>query len=655
MKEYTLKVAQEGIAAGIAFPVSMNKVTGSSVAKDKETELADFERALASLDAELERAGVKATDDSASIYETERLLLKDPDFAEAIRSMIGEGTDAITSVRKIGETLAKELGDNENEYISQRSDDVEGLTARLLDELSGDEKQVLDTPSIIVAEELSPARLSALDRNMILGIVTIKGAPTSHVAILAGDLGIPYYYGSEEAVAAVTENSRLILEDGKLILDPAEGDYADAERRIAEIRAKKKEEAERLQNAERRTRVYANIAGTGEIDGLIASGAEGVGLFRSEYLFLGEEPPSEEDQFEAYRAVAEAMNGKETVIRTMDLGSDKKADWLHMPLEKNPALGCRGLRLSLREEELFDIQLRALLRAAACGNLRIMIPMIASVWEVETARERVEACAKQLDDEGVPYRIPAIGIMVETPAAVMIADKLAEKVDFFSIGTNDLTQYTLALDREAEGLDSYYDPLHEGILRLIERTAEAGHEHGITTAVCGELASNPKAIRSLIERGVDELSVSVSKVEATKLHAADAEEKIDNESGDLSLAAPADGQVIPMEEIPDEAFSSGTLGDCIGILPEKGSIYSPCDGIVTSVAETEHAITFTASDGRSILLHVGIDTVKLQGKGFDVLVEEGQKVEKGDKVMEADLDVIARSGHSTIVITSVIR
>lgn len=660
MKEFVLKVAQDGLAVGNAFPIraDVEPVRGKDI--DKEKELAGFEAAVAVLDTEISNAAMKADPDSAPIYETEKLLLEDPEYADAIRDLIrSEGIDAITAVRRTGEALAKELGENSSEYISQRREDVDGLTVRLISILRGEEQQVLDTPAIITAEELSPAQLSALDGDMILGIVTVKGAPTSHVAILAGNLGIPYLYGSGEAIAAITEGEGIILDGNKLITDPDEETFRNAARRLAEQQARKEKEAEHPSEDGRKTKVYANIAGAHEIDALLSSGAEGVGLFRTEFLFLGQTPPSEEEQFETYRAVAEAMDGKEVVIRTMDLGSDKKANWLRMPDEKNPALGCRGLRLSLKEEKLFREQLRALLRAAACGNVRVMIPMVASVWELDAVRAQIDSCAEEFASEGVTYRKPALGIMVETPAAAMIADQLAEKADFFSIGTNDLNQYTLALDREAEDLDSYYDPCHEAILRLIEMTAKAGHEKGIPTAVCGELASNPEGIEELIKRGVDELSVAVSKVEQTKRKAAEAEESLSREqssgkdalqTAEVTLAAPADGKLIPMEDIPDEVFASGTLGECVGILPENGKIYAPCDGVVSDIADTKHAVTFSSSDGMKILIHAGIDTVTLKGEGFTVLVEEGQTVQKGDVIMEADLDVIRKAGLSTMVI-----
>ena len=658
MKEYELHVAQNGFAAGKAFLVGTEEKTEAPEGRDREAELARFDAAAASLERELTDAAARAGEENAAIFEMEETLLKDDAFLAAVRHLItSEGMDAASAVERTGERLAEELRGSGNAYISQRGEEMTGLAKELVSLLSGENQHLLQTPSILIAEELSPARLSAMDPALILGIVTAKGAPTSHVSIFAGNLGIPYFYGSAEAVAGIRGGMGLILDKGKLTVDPDEAAYQAAVQAMEAAKEAKREEKRAARGGSGRTRVYANITGPQDLDALLASGAEGVGLFRTELLFLGDDAaPSEEAQFQAYRSVAEAMAGKDTVIRTMDLGSDKRAAWLDLPEEKNPALGCRGLRVSLEEEKLFRTQLRALLRAAAYGNVRVMVPMVASLWEVDAVRTQMEDCAKELAAEGEPFRLPPLGIMVETPAAAMIADRLAEKVDFFSIGTNDLTQYTLALDREAQGLDRYYDPCHEAVLRLIGMTAAAGRERGIPTAVCGELASNPEAIQRLIERGVEELSVSVSKLEATKACVLEAEERLRHREKTLpeadALAAPADGKLIPMEDIPDAAFASGTLGECVGILPENGKIYAPCDGVVSGIAETKHAITFTASDGRKILVHAGIDTVSLGGRGFTVFAKTGDPVKKGDLVLEADLDVIRGAGLSPMVITA---
>ncbi len=693
MKEFAIRAAQPGFAAGEVFvadaAAEMPAAARPEGTRTPEEELARYGQAADVLDRELASTAAGADRGSAEIYEMERLLLKDETYAESVRGLIREGgMDAAVAVETAGQRLARQLGDSENAYIRQRKDDVLGVTERLLDILGGKTDAGPGKPAILVAEELSPARLSAMDPAMILGILTEKGAPTSHVAIMAGNLGIPYAYGSRDAVEAARRSTRLILDGEKVITDPGEEQYREALDRMARERERKRQEQRAQKEAAAqsagttRTAVFANIAGPRDISALIASGAQGVGLFRSEFLFLDRDAaPTEEEQFEAYSGVARAMAGKETVIRTLDAGSDKKIAWLPQPAEKNPALGCRGLRLCFRERELFRTQLRALLRAAALGNVKIMLPMVASAWEVESVRALMAECAAELAAEGKAHAVPPLGIMVETPAAAMIADELAEKADFFSIGTNDLTQYTLALDREAQGLDDFYDPCHEAVFRLIERTAAAGHRKNIPTSVCGELAANPRAIGRLISCGVDRLSVSLPKIGETRLRVKEAEEqqapsketetaapaaepdtppaepdtppKEPEESPrSVSIAAPADGKLIPMEDIPDPVFSAGTMGPCIGIMPENGTIHAPCDGVVSGIAPTGHAMTFTASDGKKILVHVGIDTVQLGGRGFRIFVQEGSAVARDDVVMEADLDVIRGAGLSPIVIVA---
>lgn len=716
MKEYVLRIAQSGFAAGEVFDVDATNagtaensadIAGARAAEDSAEELRRFDEAVLALKQELSTAAQKADENNAAIFEAEQMLLEDNRFAGAVRMLISDsGQDAASAVRQIGQCLVKEFELSESSYIRGRSDDVKGITNRLLELLRGDKKRALTVPSIIVAEELSPLQLSGLGAALILGIITVKGTPSSHVSVIAGNLGIPYVYGSSEAIEAARACSRLVIDGEKLITNPDEKTYRQALQRMEDSR--KRAEDSGTDDLDRCTKVYANIAGPKDIEALLASGAEGVGLFRSEFLFLDRDSaPSEEEQFEAYRSVVEAMGEKETVIRTMDLGSDKKPSWMSFPDEKNPALGLRGLRISLKEQELFKTQLRALLRAAVYGNLNVMVPMVTSVREIEAVKACMKECAEELTKEGVSFRIPPLGAMVETPAAALIAEHLAQKVDFFSIGTNDLTQYTLALDREAEGLEDYYDPCHEAVLNLIEMTAQAGAKNNIPTCVCGELAGNPAAIKSLIAAGVNKLSVSVPKVKATMRLAAEAEETLKKESARVTaaegslekgtihvataeeapenetlhvektmperalrnkpaqesydrtpsssraeLASPVDGKLIPRDEIPDPAFAFGTMWQCLGIMPENGTIYAPCDGIVSGIAATKHAINFTSTDGREILVHVGIDTVSLNGRGFTVLVQEGASVSKGDIVMEVNLDVIRAAGLSPVVVVA---
>ncbi len=551
MKEYVLKAAQTGFAAGTVFDLDAPGVDAGaaglrtadrrmadekgesaldySAAGSPEEELRRFDKAVLALKQELTAAAREADEKSAAIFEAERILLEDEEYAGAIRRRIcEEGQEAARAARQTGQDVARAFAASESSYIRGRCDDVNGITQRLVGILRGDERRTLAVPSILVAEELSPAQLSGFDPALLLEILTVRGTPSSHVSVIAGNLGIPYVYGSSEAAKAARACSRLIIDGERLILDPEEEMYQQALQQMEESR--KQEEDAAADISERRTRVFANIAGPEDIEELLASGAEGVGLMRSEFLFLGRETaPSEEEQFEAYRRVAEAMGEKETVIRTMDLGSDKRPAWLPLPDEKNPALGWRGLRISLKERELFKTQLRALLRAAAYGNVKVMVPMVTSVREIEAVEACMSECAKELTRAGIPFRLPPLGAMVETPAAALLAEELSGKVDFFSVGTNDLTQYTLALDREAEGLEEYDDPSHEAVLRLIRMTARAAAENHIPISVCGELAGREEVVKSLIQAGVNKLSVSVPKVRAVMRRAAEAEKALEME------------------------------------------------------------------------------------------------------------------------------
>ena len=651
MKEYILKAAQSGFAVGEAFLLKGSGI-GSDSPKTAGDESARLDSAVSSLRQELASAAEKAKGENAGIYKAEIMMLEDPNFIGEAHALIEkEGLDAKTAVERAGRSVIEELSASGSAYLRQRTDDVKGLTDGLLRILRGEKQKSLSSPSVLIADELSPAELSGLDESLLRGIVTVKGAPSSHVSILAGNLGIPYLYGSAEAVASIRSGDRLILDGEKLTVNPDDEAFQAAAQRYDAMAKKEREEKKPASGEKSRTKVCANITGPQDIEALLASGAEGVGLFRTEFLFMDRETaPTEEEQFQAYRSVAEAMGEKQVVIRTMDIGSDKKAEWLKLPPEKNPALGCRGLRVSLGNESLFRTQLRALLRAAVCGNVSIMLPMVISLWEVDAVRQLIEKVAAELTAEKVPCKIPPLGVMIETPAAVMIAEELADKAAFFSIGTNDLTQYTLALDREAQGLERYYNPCHEAIFRMIEATVEAGHKKKIPTAICGELAANPAAIRRLIQTGIDELSVSVSKVEEIRSRVIETEKSLLEEEETDTVAAPVDGQLVPMEDIPDPAFSSGTLGRCFGILPDNGSIFAPCSGTISEIAETKHAVTISDETGKSVLIHVGIDTVSLGGKPYTIYGKVGDRVKEGQKIMEADLDMIRSAGLSPMVI-----
>ena len=675
MISFDAKVAQGGIAAGTAFLWSAPAARGQTepVSGSAQEECARLDAAVEELDRRLSARGDRAGRTEAQLIEAQRLILHDESFTGYARSLIMEGAadaaaqrqgfmDAVQALEKAKETLCEKLISSGNAYIMERCEDIRGMAGVLAGILSGSQAKLPGSPCILVGEELSPSDLTMVEPELILGILTETGSPTSHVSVLAGNLGVPYLYGVGGLRQKLQDGDYLILDagSGSVCVNPPVQEREAAEKKQED--ARKAREALRAQSAAltTKTKICANITGSQETEALFRSGADGVGLFRSEFLLLGrEDAPTEDEQFSAYQQVVRAMAGKEVVIRTMDIGSDKQAKWLPLPAEINPALGLRGLRLSLEHRELFRTQLRALLRAAVFGCLKIMVPMVTAEWEVDEVIREIQAAASELENGGVPYRIPELGVMIETPAAVMIASDLAKKVRFFSIGTNDLTQYSLALDREAKGLDRFYDPLHEAVFAMIGMTVRAAHDHGITAAVCGELGSNPEAVQRLIGLGVDELSVSVGKLAEVRRLAADAEKQqealvtggqpaagMPEKEG---IKAPADGELIPMEEIPDEVFSSGMMGECAGILPTDGTIYAPITGTVVTVAKTGHAISFRNPDTQ-ILVHVGLDTVKLNGEGFTVRVSEGQTVKQGQPVMEADLDLIRRRGYNPMVI-----
>ena len=658
MKEYICRIAQKGFYAGPVYALNAAGYEIKKLSADPAGEAAKLECAVDMIKKSLKEACVP--EENAKVMETVGMMLGDETFIGEIKQYIrDEKCSAEYAVKTKCSEYAKKMEKAPTEYLRARASDITGVGEQLIGVMRRSAASELTGRTALAAPEIGPAQMSSFDSGFIGGIITDKGSPNSHLSILAGNLEIPYIYGNAEAVSAAAESSYIIIEDDKLITEPDDRLKARAEERMMRMEAEKKQRRTAGEKSHCKTKIYANIAGPEDIPQLLASGADGVGLFRSEFLFLGKDsPPTEEEQYRAYKSVLEAMGDKEVIIRTMDLGSDKRVSWLVLPEEANPALGLRGARVSLEKKEVFNTQIRALLRAGVFGNLKIMFPMIASEWEIDEIQACVEAAAAELEKEKLAHKVPELGIMIETPAAAVTADVLSKKVRFFSIGTNDLTQYTLALDREAQGLDRFFDPHSEAVFRLIETVIREGHKNHVTTGICGQLGADPEAIERLISAGVDELSVPVSKVTETRSIAAKAENgraaaEAGNKGGSVSartLLAPADGELVPMNEIPDPVFSSGQLGECIGILPDNGSIFSPCSGTVTHIAETGHAVTVRSDEGGEVLLHVGIDTVKLGGKGFDVLVREGERVNSSQKIMEADLDIIRESGYSPMVI-----
>ncbi|MDO5444486.1 MAG: phosphoenolpyruvate--protein phosphotransferase [Eubacteriales bacterium] len=659
MKEFKCSVAQKGFFAGPVFcffPVSQSE---NNLITDTESEIEKLQHAENLFVNTIRQNNISGN--NAEICETVLSILNDDVFRGRIENNIRSfQLNAPAAVMKAAQEFSEALGSVDSEYIRSRKDDILGVANQLISVLCG----INGSPakcSAICAPEISPAQLGSIDERFLGGLLTDKGSPNSHASIIASNISIPYLYGNSDAVNEARNAGFIILdgETGTVITDPDEEMRANALRRMKQAGYKKtaSEKFKEELPPQSKIKIYANIEGPRDIDELLKSDADGVGLFRTEFLFLNRDTlPTEEEQYAAYSSVLEAMGDKEVIIRTMDIGSDKKPRWLELPDEFNPALGLRGVRVSLEKKELFKIQLRALLRAGVKGNLKIMFPMIASPWEIDEAKERVRDAAEELSMQGIEYKIPPIGIMVETPAAALCAEELAEKADFFSIGTNDLTQYTIALDREAQGLDRYFMPHHESVFRLIGMTADGGHKHGIETGVCGQLAADSEAVSRLIELGVDELSVAVRKVRDIRIQASEAEKqmeekkRLENQNRFSMVFAPADGLLIPMPDIPDPVFADGTMGECFGILPSNGSVYSPVNGTVIAIAETGHAMTIKADTGMNILLHVGINTVSLKSKAFIHHVKIGEQVKKGQHIMEADLEMIKNEGLSPIIV-----
>ena len=614
MPRYECRTAQKGFAAGKAFVLRPDRA-GEYRPGDPAEESDRLETAAAEMNRRLAAGKEHANPEEAAVIDAEILILNGEEFlGSARRGIREERLGAPEAVKQAAEKLCGMLAESGQDYIRQRCEDVRGLAAGLTALITGR----LETPAepcILAGSELSPGQITMIGPEMIRGILTETGSATSHVSVLAGNYGIPYLYGLENLPEKVHHQDYLILDPegaGVWVNPPAEK-IREAEAHQAEIAQAREKQQKQAAGKVTRTKICANISRAEEADGLPEKGADGIGLFRSELLFLnGAKAPTEEEQFEAYRHAAEAMEGRETVIRTMDIGSDKHAEWLEMPEEINPALGLRGLRVSLEHRELFRTQLRALLRAAVYGNIRIMIPMIASEWELDEVLQETQTAASELEQRGERYRIPEIGVMIETPAAVMIAPALAEKARFFSIGTNDLTQYTLAVDREARGMDRYCDPMHEAVIRMIAMATEAAHAKHIPVAVCGELGGTPQGTERLIRLGVDELSVSPAK-------------------------------------LADPVFSGGVMGQCVGVIPVNGKIYAPVSGTVATVAATRHAVSLRGN-GEEILIHAGLDTVRLNGEGFRVYVSEGENVKQGQLIMEMDPELIRARGFNPMII-----
>lgn len=510
------------IAIGmIRFYRHKKNIINDAVAADPDAELSCYQVAYHTTMEQLQLLHDKTLEqigsEEAAIFEMHRMLLSDRQFHHAIvHSIIQEHKTAEYAIYSVGEELWNRFIQMDDPYIQARGADIQDIMNRLLFLLSGKKESSMDAtePFILMAEDLSPSETVQLNSSRLLGFITRQGSPYSHTAILAKTMNVPalMHIDIEEA----WDGHMAVIDGAKqcVYIDPPEELIAEYRSKQASM-VKERRELQTLKELPavtpdgHRIALYANINTPADIESAVKQGAEGIGLFRSEFLYLNtQEYPDEEVQYHIYRHVLERMPGRHVVIRTLDLGADKKSPYLALEPEENPALGYRAIRICLNRPELFKIQLRALLRAAAQGQLHIMFPMITSLWEIRRAKEIVAECKAELAEEQLPYGDPILGIMIETPAAVMIAEELAKEVDFFSIGTNDLAQYTLALDRNNAKLHDFYDPHHPALMRMIRMTSDAAHTAGIPVSICGEAGADLSLTETFIKIGIDALSVA---------------------------------------------------------------------------------------------------------------------------------------------------
>ena len=493
-------------------------------AEDMQAEVQRFEaarqEAIRQLAGLYEKAKQEVGESDAAIFDIHQMMLEDPDYVESVTNIIRtQEVNAEYAVGTTADNFAHMFAAMDDAYMQGRAADVKDISDRVVGILSGagGAGAQVGGPSIIAAEDLAPSETVQLDKSQVLGFVTQQGSANSHTAILARTMNIPAVIHAEGITNPAFDGKLCVLDgfEGKVYVDPDEATLTRSRARQAE-EMERQRLLETLKGKDSVTRdgqsilLYANIGSVADTGAALHYDADGIGLMRSEFLYLGQDGyPSEEEQFQAYRQVAQNMAGKRVIIRTLDIGADKQADYFRLPQEENPALGCRAIRLCLTRPELFQTQLRALYRASAYGNIAIMFPMITSVGEIRKIKDICRQVRGQLAAQDIPFREDVeLGIMIETPAAVMVSDKLAQEVDFFSVGTNDLTQYTLAIDRQNEALDPFYDPHHPAVLRQIRMAADNAHKAGIWIGVCGELGADLDMTELFLAMGIDELSVS---------------------------------------------------------------------------------------------------------------------------------------------------
>ena len=529
MQGYSGKSVFGGIAIGKISVYKKNEQQVKRVrTEDTKGELARYEAAKAAAVEQLQELYQKALKEvgeaNAAIFEIHQKMLYDGDYNESVENIIEtQKVNAEYAVAVTGDNFAQMFRAMDDDYMRERAADVKDISERVLSILNGGQKGkvVTDEPVIIVADDLAPSETVQLEKNMVLSFVTVHGSVNSHTAILARTMAIPALIGTEELPLDDTVDGKLAVVDGlngKIYVEPDAQTLEEMKkRRQAEL--EKKELLQLLKGKDnvtldgKKIMLYANIGNIKDLATVIQNDAGGIGLFRSEFIYLEKDRyPTEEEQFSIYKTAVETMAGKRVIIRTLDIGADKQCEYFKMDKEENPALGYRAIRICLTRPEIFKTQLRALFRASAYGNLAIMYPMITSLWEVKRIKEIVEEVKAELTAEQLEFGNPQQGIMIETPAAVMMSGELAKEVDFFSIGTNDLTQYTLAIDRQNPKLDKFYDAHHPAVLSMIRMTVENAHKAGIWAGICGELGADTSLTKEFLAMGVDELSVSPGSI-----------------------------------------------------------------------------------------------------------------------------------------------
>ena len=528
MQIYNGKSVFGGIAIGkISVYQKKEQQVKRVKVENPDQEMARYEKAKAEgirqLQGLYDKALKEVGEANAAIFEVHQMMMEDDGYNESVENIVrSQGVNAEYAVATTGDNYAQMFSAMDDDYMRERAADVRDISERLLTILNGEDTGSVDAdePKIIVAEDLAPSETVQLDKDKVLSFVTVKGSLNSHTAILARTMAIPALVNTSMTLDSVM--------DGKLgIVDGASGTfYVDPdEKTLEEMKKRQEEDLSRKQLLQtlkgkdnvtldgQKVMLYANIGNIKDLATVIQNDAGGIGLFRSEFIYLEKEDfPTEEEQFQIYRQVAQTMAGKRVIIRTLDIGADKQCDYFHMEHEENPALGCRAIRICLTRPEIFKTQLRALFRASVFGRIAIMYPMITSVQEIRQIKKIVEEVKQELTSQGVEFGNPEQGIMIETPAAAIISDDLAKEVDFFSIGTNDLSQYTMAIDRQNPQLDPFFDPHHPAVLRMISMVVENAHKAGIWAGICGELGADQSLTKEFLAMGVDELSVSPGSI-----------------------------------------------------------------------------------------------------------------------------------------------